>query len=399
MKSLKSQNLIHDQNYALFPEGAIINETDQNEGTPVVREVYNDLLINFYALLKDRGINLNNLEDNEVNGYQIINALKLVFNNYSDVYHILTKNENGWFLNLDLSIAPEKTVFFIKASENYQKGNDTLYDSRGFSFNLSFKNDVKTGDDCILIYDNNNSRIINLNGSDSDSIGGQFATFGNPISNQTSKSKLWYLNDGFLSNMNPDFYDIQAVINGFEDSDFFEVKDCVQIKNKLIFLCFESNTNRYRLYSFDDDGLFKKPSEVSSVGLPFSQTPESDLGVYMYANGYDIYFTNQGGNNIIDGIISRYQYDSASNQITHIVDHDISSFTEFEKSSNIVCDGLSLVCLDAYRFNIFDFAGSAHSKETYSQLIGQIFKVENEIYFTDGHNAKKIDLNVILRRN
>ena len=85
MKSLKSQNLIHDQNYALFPEGAIINETDQNEGTPVVRGVYNDLLMNFYALLKDRGINLNNLEDNEANGYQIINALNLDFNNYSDV--------------------------------------------------------------------------------------------------------------------------------------------------------------------------------------------------------------------------------------------------------------------------------------------------------------------------
>ena len=68
MRTLKLLNLIHDNNYSLFPQGAILNETDNNEGTPVVREVYGDILSNVYKIITEAGINFNNSEDNEQNG-------------------------------------------------------------------------------------------------------------------------------------------------------------------------------------------------------------------------------------------------------------------------------------------------------------------------------------------
>ena len=46
MRTLKQLGFIHDVNYTLFPQGAILNETDNNDGTPVVREVYGDILSN-----------------------------------------------------------------------------------------------------------------------------------------------------------------------------------------------------------------------------------------------------------------------------------------------------------------------------------------------------------------
>ena len=48
-----------------FPFGAIINETDTEDGTPVVREIYNDLLVNCYKILTLAGITPNGGEDSE----------------------------------------------------------------------------------------------------------------------------------------------------------------------------------------------------------------------------------------------------------------------------------------------------------------------------------------------
>ncbi len=164
MRSLKSQGLIHDQNYALFPQGAIINETDSTEGTPVVREVYNDTLMNLYALLHNRKINLNNLEDNEINGYQVLKALGLVFNEMVDSYKVLSKTGLTWNIDLDLSLALTGTVFFVRVSDlSAVDSTIILRDKTGSEFNVSVKTNLQSGDDCVLVFDNNDSRIFSLN--------------------------------------------------------------------------------------------------------------------------------------------------------------------------------------------------------------------------------------------
>ena len=117
MKTLAQQTFVKEVS-ANHPFGAIINETDTNDGTPVVREVYNDLLVNNYKLLQKVGITANNLEDNEVNGYQIIEALQKLPNKLNDIEQILTLSGTVWSIPLPIELLPNKYFFFAKAAAN-----------------------------------------------------------------------------------------------------------------------------------------------------------------------------------------------------------------------------------------------------------------------------------------
>ena len=240
MRSLRSQGLIHDQNYALFPQGAIINETDSTEGTPVVREVYNDTLMNLYALLHNRKINLNNLEDNEINGYQVLKALGLVFNEMVDSYKVLSKSGLTWNIDLDLSLALTGTVFFVRVSDlSAVDSTIVLRDKTGSEFNVLVKTNLQSGDDCILVFDNNDSRIFSLNPiSIQNSNLNNLVTYGNPINQNDSALKIWYLKDGVLFNMQLEFYDLLTIVKNHYGDESLIIKDLIQIDGDFIGLIY-----------------------------------------------------------------------------------------------------------------------------------------------------------------
>ena len=91
MRTIKNLPVPKEQDLVKFPNSTILNETDTNDGTPVVREIYGDFITNIYAFLVDRGIIPNEIEDNEVNGYQFLDALKLNVNKLNDVRRVLEK--------------------------------------------------------------------------------------------------------------------------------------------------------------------------------------------------------------------------------------------------------------------------------------------------------------------
>ena len=109
MKTLSQQTFVKEVS-AAHPFGAIINETDTNDGTPVVREVYNDHLVNHYKLLEKVGMTANGQEDSETNGYQIIEALEKLPNKLNDIEQILTKSGSVWSINLPIELLPNNIV-------------------------------------------------------------------------------------------------------------------------------------------------------------------------------------------------------------------------------------------------------------------------------------------------
>ena len=391
MKSLKSQNVIHDHNYAEWPEGAIVNETDEVEGTPVVRGVYNDVLVNIYALLKQTGININNLEDSETNGYQIISALKRVYNETVDVYKILQKRPNDLFLQVDLGAVPNGSVFHVRLTESLEQNlTYKLTDNGGLLFDIIPLTLVAGGDYCVLFFDGNQSKILSLNpASINQSNSDSFQVFGNPISQNASISKIWYFNNGILSNMNLEFFDIKNKLIQYSGDSDLETRDVIQIKDKFICLCFKPSDSTFKIYSFNE-GNFDNPQSVIFEGLSISSNNLDIDDIYMYADSNLLYFTNQGANSLDNNLIAKYEYNQINNSLKHLIDYNIH--VSFVNNSNSVVRNDLIFSLSDLNFKTFRNDGTVLIKETFGALQGQIFKAGVNYYFTDGHSAKKINL-------
>ena len=72
--------------------------------------------MNVYSFVKSRGINFNQLEDNEQNGYQFINALKRNINELNDSEKLLNLNGSTWNIELNFDLIPNK--YFVFARED-----------------------------------------------------------------------------------------------------------------------------------------------------------------------------------------------------------------------------------------------------------------------------------------
>ena len=159
MKTLESLS-VPKQVDSDFPYGAIINETDVNEGTPVIRELYNDILVNNYKLLELAGITPNGNEDNETNGYQIIEALKKLPNLLNDIEQVLSLSGTVFSLPLKFSLLPNKYVLIARAGDNYNSAfSYTLKGSEespayGFTCSTGFRN----GDELLIVLDSSGAR-------------------------------------------------------------------------------------------------------------------------------------------------------------------------------------------------------------------------------------------------
>jgi hypothetical protein len=391
MRSLKGLGLVHDTNYALFPQGAIKNETDNEEGTPVVREVYGDLLMNIYAILKDRGINLNDVEDSQQNGYQLLDALKLIYNQYLDASQILSKNGANWFINIDTSLIPDKAVLFVRSTEDMVKNiSINVLDIAGEFLSVSPKTNVKTGDDCVLIYDASGGRLYSLNPDSSKEISiDSFVVYGNPIPQNKSLPIVWYFQSGILSNMNLEFYDIQDAVRRKFSNSTLEVRNVGQIDSYFLCLVYKPVDFSYSFVSFFN-GNFSNPQEVSFVGFSPIFNGVEDYKVNVYFQNDEVFATNKAGNSIENNEISKFVFNPTTNQL--IFQADILVNISFEKIQNTSIIDNRLISLDSSRISTYDFSGGKTTKETFGQLIGQLFRVADNIYFGNGYNAIKLVL-------
>ena len=158
MRTIKNLQVPKEQDLVKFPNSTILNETDTNDGTPVVREIYGDILTNLYAFCVDRGIIPNEIEDNEVNGYQILDALRLNVNKLNDVRRTLELVDGIKFsIDIDFSLLSSDYPIFVRSSENISKQVGTrrnsfmIQDNKGVDKIAVFKDNIITGDELLLI--------------------------------------------------------------------------------------------------------------------------------------------------------------------------------------------------------------------------------------------------------
>ena len=167
MRTLRGQNIVRNLDETKFPDGTIQNETDFVDGTPVTEEVYGDILVNLYKLLKVTKTAPNELQDEETASFQIIDSLRQLTNELNDKDQLLTKIGANWSVNIDFDLIPDKYVVFARADEAFdgtvQKTEEVRF--RGAAATPIFEvtsAGFNAGDDVMIIIDSAEVRIVNL---------------------------------------------------------------------------------------------------------------------------------------------------------------------------------------------------------------------------------------------
>ena len=388
MRTIKQLNVPKEQDLVKFPNSTILNETDTNDGTPVVREIYGDILTNLYAFCVDRGIIPNEIEDNEVNGYQILDALRLNVNKLNDVHRVLEKvSENVYRIDIDFNIISDRYPIFVKSPENIlliESFRKIIYleDSKGVRKIINFNKQVFSGDELLFII-SDEVTAVNLIHNDLYEDKVELNIQGVPLSYSTSN-----LND-YLDNNTLIYNDGSSIdLSQFLDPNII-IRDMVLLNDFYFIFCIDSSNDKLHLYKYKrgDNNV----EEILIQGInDNNQTPglrTSSAQMYVFKN--NIAFSHKGGNVFNPYIISMFNYDG-SNLLKHVSDVTLdnsfngSSSYFMENDSIIMADTLSQ---DLYKYN---FSGGKESIYKIKQNIVNLYtKNTNDRYIQVDETAVK----------
>ena len=312
MRTIKQLNVPKEQDLNKFPDSTILNETDTIDGTPVVREIYGDLLTNWYAYLRDRGIIANGLEDNEINGYQLIEALKLNVNTLNDIRQTLRVVDSSTFeLDIDFKLLTTDYPIFVRSTETINiEGNTNVYylqDSKGVKKIINFTQSVNSGDELLFII-SNDVKAINLiqNGSSTKNNETEINIQGVPLSYSTSKLSD-YLDGNTLIYNDGTSIDLNTYLQAG-----FVVKDVVLINDAYIIFGIESASKKLRLYKY-----FRGENTVTEILIQNINDNNQEVGlstakVMMYVYKNKIAFTCRAGKVFNPYLLYMYDYDNTN---------------------------------------------------------------------------------------
>lgn len=386
MKQLSQLPIIKEIS-ASKPFGAIINETDTEDGTPVVREIYNDPLINIYKLLQVTNIAPDGTEDGETNGvggqpkYQIIDALKKLANNLNDIEQVLTISGGVWSVPLELSILPNKYVFIARAADAYVSGGfkgseaNPIYDFFSPGFNAS--------DELIVIIDQSTVRAYSISGLFGNQPNELFTLLGIPVAYNDSNT-LCYQEDGSLLSDVPNVAYIQEVIRGDVSDNSVLVTDMFIMQGFLLCVLYMPTENTYRFRQFNTADY----SESFEVTLENTTIPEGlDNAPYFYADGETLLVTNNMGNTDIDAELANAFYVPETASLFY---NSTVTLNDFTKTTNVAIKNKTLYSMVNGVLAYHDInSGDKTTVGSFNAIVGQLFNYKDNVYFTSGEVARK----------
>jgi len=388
MRTLKNLPVPQDGDNAKFPDGQIKNQSSTESGTPVVRELYGDIITNVYAILRDAGIEPTETEDSELTQYQLLDALKVFSNNLNDLQQILTVNANDINVTFNFDNLPENYVFIgkitdpILASENY-----TINSIGADSFPINSTLDISASSVVLVVLNQAGSQMFNLS-SLINGVGDTINTpFGTPIAFNESKNML-YFSDGRIITDNPSSFAIQDSIRAFEANANINVLEVILHKKKLICFTIDSVTLAYKAYSFDEADLNTVEGQIT-----LSVTGIVDNQPYMYCDGDFVYFTNTVAtvnDSVDDYRIGKFLFDPLLLDLSLVAIFELENL--FQKTTNVFINKLTtelftFIAGELYKYDI----GLSVREEIgfFNTIDGVVFKFNGKTYYSNGNVATK----------
>lgn len=376
---------------AQFPDGTVINETPSQEGTPVVREIYGDILTNVYKIIRAAGITINGIEDSEDNGYQLYDALKNITNRLNDIERQLISSGSVFSTDLEISVLPDKYFFFARAQADYITGNSYTFKGTATAPVYGFvSSGFNTGDELLIILDHSNVRAYKISGATSQDSTELYTPFGAPLAFNNS-SKVWYQSEGVLFSDAPEQHDLQGAIRILESDGTIVVYEMFLIGGFILCLSFKPAGAVYKFYRFTLSNLGTAPIVVPVTG-PAIPTG-FDYKPYVFTDGANMFITNHGGSNADDKDISGYVINLDTPSIQGTSSFIMSS--EFQKTTNAVIKNNYLYTYIAGVLRQYSLAdGTQVLGGSFPGNLGIIFVFGTSIYYTTGDVATKWNLPV-----
>jgi len=385
MRTIRQLAIPQDTDIVEFPQGTIKNESESEDGTPVIREIFGDILTNIYKILNISGILPDGTEDTETTKYQIVDALKLWTNQLNDIEQILTLGGTVWSVPFNLDILPNKYVFISKASDNFDPLVSYTFKGSGATptFPLTSVTGFNASDEILVIIDTSGVRVISLT-----QITGSkeqvFTPFGIPIAfNSTSIVK--YESNGKLLSDLPSVDDLQQKIRTLSTDPLAEVMDMVILKGFVLCFTFLPNTITYNFFQFDINDLNTAINvPVTGIVIPVG----SDNFPFIYTDGSDIYATNAMGTNSNDNDVSKLTYTPATPNITFVSTTTINA--GFIKTSNVIIQAGFLFTFILSILKKYNLSSNTEIVvDNFDTIIGTIFNFDGSVYYSNGEVATK----------
>jgi len=383
MKVLGGLSIVKDID-AKYPYGANIkNETDTEDGTPVIREIYGDVLMNLYKVMQLAGITPNGTDDNTDTQFQLVEGFKKFHNEINDVNHVLTLDTTVWTLPLNLNYLPDKFVCFAQVTDNYNplqpytfKGSDgpeLPFSSQGFN----------ASEQVLIVIDTTGVKAFSLEKLQevADTV---YTPLGSPIAfNDTDK--MYYKEEGYLITDLPSSEDIQQLLRVFKSSGTLILNEVFLYNNKLLCIGFIPEDFSYYMLEIDVNNY----SNIEETEI-FTNDDNIDYMSYFYLDTDEkLYVTNKGNTNsgTNDYDISKYERDISGNFV-FVSMTPIDS--DFEKTTNaVIHNGFIYTFVGGY-LRKYNLTTGVKTDVLYLPAVnGQLFRFNGEVYFTTGEVAKK----------
>ncbi len=381
MRTIK-QLVIPQNSDAKFPFSTIKNETDTEEGTPVVEEIYGDVLTNLYKLLQTTGITPTGTQDNDLTQYQILEALKKLPNTLNDIEQILTLTGTVWSIPLPIELLPNKYFFYARATDAYANGGTYTFKGSGATSYPFTSSGFKAADELLLILDTSGVRAYSL--AFLDSISDEIYTvMGLPIAFNDS-NKMYYQSGGNLVSDTPSINYLENIIR-VDVSDGTVLVNDILISNGYV-LCFclipSTNTYFFRQFALTDLSV---SFAVALVGTSFANA--SNFSPYVYAKQATVYVTSAMNANANDYSITKliYNVGAATLTLSSSLDLDVT----FVKTSNAVVKNELLYTLITGVLTSYSLTtGTKTVLGDYGSINGNLFGFSGKTYFSSGEVAK-----------
>lgn len=385
MRTIKNLPVPKEQDLVKFPNSTILNETDTNDGTPVVREIYGDFITNIYAFLVDRGIIPNEIEDNEVNGYQFLDALKLNVNKLNDVHRVLgVIDQNTFSIDIDFSLISNSYPIFVKCPEDVYITNRNRYitDSKGISKNVKINKNINAGDELLLII-SDEINVINLIHDDLYDNKLELNVQGVPLSYSTSN-----LND-FLSDNVLIYNDGSSIdLMQFLDANLV-IRDVVLINEYYLIFCVNSVDNKLKLYRFRRGELNVSELFIQGVNDNNQDAGLRTYAVKMYVFKNKIAFSHKIGNVFNPYILSFFDYDD-SNLLKF--NSEVTLDPTFSGTSNYLMGDDYIIITDTLSQDLYKYTFTRQKEPVYAikqNVVNLYTKNTNDRYIQVDETAVK----------
>ena len=392
MRRLRQLPVPQDGDNVLFPDGQIRNETITQQGTPVVRELYGDIITNIYKIVRDAGIVFNDSEDSETNGYQFLDALKVFVNNLNDRRQVLSVSTgaSGGVISAGLNFdnLPDDYVFIGQVSDELQASETYTIKSAGSAtYNvLPLTSDVPASGHVLVILGSAGTTIVGIGAAiDENTI--LNTAFGTPLA-FSEEDKVYYLREGFVFDDTPASFAVQSAIQTFTSNVNIKVLEGVIFKGRFLFLCLDENLIEYRIFSFLSSNLTAVNAEIT-----FTKTSGTDERPYMYCDGQFLYFTNSSGsinNSASDNVLSKQDFDEATSTLSQV--SVITLDGTFQKTTNVFMNVASQLLYTFVQSVLYSYPLSGTSRNQvgfFPGIDGVVFRLNDSTYYSNSNTATK----------